>query len=147
MRVANKYIIHLLFKSNIMNYPRIATRLLAGLMFFALGLSKLANPEGFAGALDSMGFPISLTLAWVVLVVEIIGGAMLTVGFKSEYASVPLVAILAVATLVTHMGIPAPLTDILASFVDGSTVFMHLLGIAVLSDFAVNGAGEFSVEG
>jgi putative oxidoreductase len=116
-------------------------------MFFILGLTKLANPGGFAGSLDKLGFPISLTLAWVVLVIEIIGGAMLTVGFKVEYAAVPLAAVLIVATLIRHMGIPGPAWEVLKSAIQGSTVLMHLLGISVLSDFAVNGAGEFSLEG
>jgi putative oxidoreductase len=129
-----------------MNYARFATRIITGLMFLVIGLSKLADPQGTAGFLDQLGFPVSTVLAWALIIVEVVGGSMILAGYKMKMAAVPLFVVLFVATLLVQLGIPASFTAVLSQFTS-SSVWLHLLGMAVLYDFAANGAGELSLSG
>lgn len=128
-----------------MNYARFATRMITGLMFLVLGLNKLVDPQGTAGLLSQLGFPLTTVLAWGLIVVEIVGGAMLLAGYKTKIAAVPLFIVLFVATLLVQLGIPGSVTDVFSQFLSGGA-WLHLLGMAVLYDFAANGPGELSLK-
>lgn len=64
-------------------------RIVLGVVFVAHGSLKLFPPEGgfaggvsqFAGALGSMGLPLSGFFAWIVTLLEFFGGLALIVGF------------------------------------------------------------------
>lgn len=127
-----------------MKYGRLATRLLLGLMFFVNGIWKLNAPQGITDMVSGLGFPAAATLAWIVILVEVIGGAMLIFGYHADLASLPLMIVLLVATVMVHLGIPAPLGEVGAAF-RGGTVWLHLVGIAALYDIADRGAGDLAI--
>lgn len=61
-----------------------------GTLFFAAGLMKVIFPgvTGIKGMLDGIGFPLAGFLAWVLILVELLGGAALIIGFKTKIATI-----------------------------------------------------------
>lgn len=128
-----------------MNYARLSTRIITGLMFLIVGLNKLVDVQGTAEFLGSLGIPAASVMTWALILVEVVGGAMILAGFKPLYAAVPLMAVMVVATVLTQLGIPGAPSKVLGSLTS-SGPWLHVLVIAVLYDFASNGAGELSIE-
>jgi putative oxidoreductase len=76
-------------------------RILLGHIFLMAGLSKIgAAYEGTAGYMDSMGVPGALLP--LVIVLEIVGGLMVIVGFKVKWAAYALAGFTVVAGVIFH---------------------------------------------
>ena len=77
-------------------------RVVLGLLFFAAGLGKLLGPggSGVSQFLEGLGCPIPLVFAWILILAEILGGAALIVGFKTNWASL-LVGIVIIVAILT----------------------------------------------
>ncbi len=84
-------------------YGALALRVALGTMFIAHGLLKVLvfTMPGFAGFLAQMGFPA--TLAYPIVIAEVVGGLAIVLGFHGRLASIALLPVLAGATL-THAG-------------------------------------------
>jgi putative oxidoreductase len=82
----------------------IPLRLIAGYGFVAHGLAKLTRgPDVFAGILHAMGVPQPHIMAWLTIVIELVGGAAVLLGAWVAFASIPLAAVLFVAMLKVHL--------------------------------------------
>jgi len=81
--------------------PLIARILLAAL-FLVSAIRSLGAVAGTAGYLARLGVPMSGVMAWVVVVVEIVGAVMLIAGWRTRIAAWGLVAFVVVATLLAH---------------------------------------------
>jgi putative oxidoreductase len=75
-------------------YGALGLRLALGLMFIAHAYLKLAvfTPAGFAGFLGSLGLPAFL--AWPIILVELVGGLAILIGFHGRYVSLALLPVL-----------------------------------------------------
>lgn len=104
------------------NYDQVVLRSGLGIMFLITGLSKLAGPAGVAGFLGSLNFPAPAFFAWVLLLVEILGGAALLFGYMLKYAVWPLIIVMAV--VITIVLVPAYLADRPGSDVN---ILLHLV--------------------
>jgi uncharacterized membrane protein YphA (DoxX/SURF4 family) len=78
-------------------YASLLLRIGLGGLFLTAGIMKLLDPGMFVEMLSSMGFPMAAVFAWIVIVVEILGGAAVVAGFKLKWAVPPLAFILLVA--------------------------------------------------
>lgn len=82
-------------------------RLLLAAIFVLSGLSKVADPAGTIGYIQSVGLPLpQLGLAAAILV-ELVGGALLVVGYRTRAVA----AALAVFSVVTAVFFHAALGD------------------------------------
>lgn len=70
-------------------------RLVAGSIFMFHGIQKLSSMEGTIGFFASLGF--GAVLAWIVALVETIGGLALILGYFSKFFSALLAIIMLVA--------------------------------------------------
>ena len=85
------------------SWMQLPIRLVIGFGFMAHGWAKLSRgPAGFARLLDQIGVPAPLVTAWISTFVEILGGAAIFFGALVTYASVPLIAMMAVAMFTIH---------------------------------------------
>ena len=76
-------------------------RILLGHIFLMAGFSKIgAGYAGTAGYMDSMGVPGALLPA--VIILEIVGGLMVIVGFKVKWAAYALAGFTVVAGIIFH---------------------------------------------
>jgi putative oxidoreductase len=75
-------------------YGALALRVALGVMFIAHAYLKIAifTPAGFAGFLGQVGLPASL--AWPIILAEVIGGLAILVGFYGRYVSLLLLPVL-----------------------------------------------------
>lgn len=76
-------------------------RVLLGHIFLMAGLSKIG--EGYAGTsgyMESMGIPGSMLP--LVIILELVAGAMVVVGFKVKWAAYALAAFTLVAAFIFH---------------------------------------------
>lgn len=78
-------------------------RVTLGLLFLVPGISKLMSPEGITGMLSGLGFPAAALFAWILIIVEVLGGAALILGKKMKHAVWALFIVLLVATLLVHL--------------------------------------------
>jgi putative oxidoreductase len=72
------------------------------ILFVLAGLRKFINIDGIAGTLTTKGFPEPLTFAYLVAAVELIGGLLVAVGWKTRSAALLLFAFTAGTILVSH---------------------------------------------
>jgi len=79
-------------------------RVIVGVGFFAHGLAKWnRGPEKFAKLLALIGTPVPGAAAWVVTLVELLGGVALIVGAFVAITTLPLIATMLVAMLTIHI--------------------------------------------
>jgi putative oxidoreductase len=77
-------------------------RILLAVIFITSGFGKLAGLEGTAGYIASKGLPLPMVAAVVAGLVELVGGAMLVVGFKARWAGLVLAIFTLVAGIIFH---------------------------------------------
>src|SRR5258705_13243427 len=65
-------------------------RILLAVVFILSGVSKLANPAGTQGYIASVGLPLPMLAYIAAVVVEVGGGAMLLVGYRTRLAAIAL---------------------------------------------------------
>lgn len=113
-------------------YAPFALRLAFGAMFLNAGIMKLLNPAMIQGMLDGFGFPAAAFWAWLVIFVEVVGGAMVLLGLKMQYATPLLAAVLIVATVLVGK--------------DVGTVLMHLALLSGIVSLWLSGPGMWALK-
>ncbi|MGM0506870.1 MAG: DoxX family protein [Bacteroidota bacterium] len=110
-------------------------RLVVGLVFLLAGWGKLNGIEGVQGFFGDVGIPMAGVMAWVVALVEFVGGIMVLVGYKIRIAAalLALVMVGAIVFVKLSQGWDAMRLD-LALFTLNLTFYLV-------------GAGSMSVEG
>ena len=89
----------------------VIVRVIVGVIMAAHGWQKLAGgPANFGQMLGQMGVPLPTLTAWVVTLVELVGGVLLIVGLLSRLAALLLTIDLVVAILLVkvNVGLIAP---------------------------------------
>lgn len=76
-------------------------RVLLALIFILSGLQKLGDPAGMAAYIASGGLPG--WLVWPTILVELVGGLMLAVGFQARAAAIALAGFSLLAGLLYHL--------------------------------------------
>lgn len=115
-------------------------RVTAGLLLIPHGYAKLfgGGLEGTAGFMDSLGLAPGLFWAWVVALLEFVGGIMLAAGFLTRPIAAMVVGFMAVAAFYVHWG---------SGFFWNQGGFEYPLfwGIVSLA-ILIRGGGEYSVD-
>ena len=83
-------------------------RLLMSSLFVWAGFGKLMNPSGTAQYFASYHLPAPDVLVWIVIIIELIGGLMILVGFQTRWVA----SVLALFCLATGFGIHLPVGDL-----------------------------------
>jgi putative oxidoreductase len=83
-------------------------RLLMSSLFVWAGFGKLMNPSGTAQYFASYHLPAPDVLVWIVIIIELIGGLMILVGFQTRWVAL----VLAIFCLITGFGIHLPAGDL-----------------------------------
>jgi putative oxidoreductase len=82
-------------------------RLLMSSLFLWSGIHKLRNPGGTAQYFANAHIPAPDVLVWVAIVIEVIGGLAILLGFKTRWAA----AVLAIFCLFTAFAVHLPAGD------------------------------------
>jgi len=82
----------------------IPLRLIVGYGFMEHGFAKLARGlDAFPTILQALGMPAPHLMGWLTILVEIFGGLAVLLGALVPLASIPMAAILLVATFTVHL--------------------------------------------
>jgi putative oxidoreductase len=111
-------------------------RLLMSSLFIWAGFGKLMNPGGTAQYFASYHLPVPDVLVWIVIIIELIGGLMILVGFQTRWVAL----VLAIFCLITGFGIHLPTGDManMTHFyknmvMAGGFLYVFVYGAGVLS--------------
>jgi putative oxidoreductase len=128
--------------------------LVIGFGFVYHGFPKLFSStghQGFVGMLQMMGVPAPGLMAWLVGIVELVGGLALLVGALVQLAAIPLIIDMLVAMFAVHLPQGFNFMNIVGMTDTGPQFGMpgyevNLLYIAGLVTLMLGGAGALSVE-
>jgi putative oxidoreductase len=120
------------------NWATLIGRVLLALIFVLSGVGKIFDPAGTIGYISSVGLPLPQVGLVVAIVVEVIGGIALIVGFKTKIAALALAAFTLVAAFAFHF-----------NFADQIQMIMFLKNIAITGGLlyvVAFGAGRYSLD-
>lgn len=118
-------------------------RLLLALLFLPAGFGKLTGFAGTVGYIASVGLPLPQVGAVLAIVVEILGGIALIVGFRTRLAALVLAAFTLVASIFFHAFWAAPADQ---QFVQQLMFFKNIAVVGGLLTLAAWGAGNWSLD-
>lgn len=119
------------------NASQLIARLFLGQMFLLAGISKISAYEGTQGYMEAMGVPGELL--FLVIILEIVGGLAVILGWQMRWASWALAGFTVAAAAIFH-----------SNFADQMQSILFMKNIAVAGGFmalAAVGAGAYSIEG
>lgn len=113
-------------------------RLLLASLFLFSGIAKITNPEGVQAYISAAGLPFPLLAYLIAIVIEVGGGVLLVVGFKTHLVA----AVMAIFTLVAAVAFHHKFGDMgqLIHFFKDLAITGGLLQVMVF------GAGTLSVD-
>lgn len=114
-------------------------RLLMSSLFIWAGIGKLMNPGGAAQYFASAHIPVPSVTVWVVIIIEVIGGIAILVGFKARWVA----AVLAIFCLITAFAVHLPLGD----YPNMINFYKNLVMAGGFLYVVTYGAGGLSVDG
>jgi len=118
-------------------------RILLAFLFLPAGIGKLTGFAGTVGYIASVGLPIPQVAAVVALIVEIVGGIALIVGFNTRIAALALSVFTLVASIFFHNFWAAPAEQ---HMVQQLLFFKNIAVIGGLLTLAAWGAGAWSLD-
>jgi len=124
---------------NLRGYAAPLGRVLMAIIFILAGFQKLQNPSGTAQYFAHVNIPLPDIAVWVSIVVELIGGLLILVGFQTRWVAI----ILAAFCLVTGFGVHLPVGD-------QNNMIHFLKNLAMAGGFLyifAYGAGKLSIDG
>lgn len=114
-------------------------RLFLAVLFLSSGLGKIAAPAMTQALIAAAGLPAPLLAYGAAIVVEVGGGVLLLIGYRSRLAALALAAFTLLAAVAFH-----------ADFGDQNQLIHFLKNLAIaggLMQVAAFGAGALSVDG
>lgn len=90
--------------SNNSDLARLLLRIGVGIVFIIAGWGKLNGIEGVQGFFGNLGIPLPGLMAWVVAIIEFVGGAMVLLGAYIRIPSLLLACVMVVALITTKLG-------------------------------------------
>lgn len=118
-------------------------RILLAAMFLMAGYGKIGGFAGTVGYISSVGLPAPQVLAAAAVVVELVGGALLLIGWKARWAALALAGFTVMASVLFHNYWAMPAAQQMVQqlmFTKNAAVVGGLLMVAAL------GAGGWSVD-
>lgn len=118
-------------------------RFLVAVIFLLSGIGKVFGFSDTAQMMAGVGFPAPSVFLVGAIMLELAGGTLLLIGYKTRYAAVALIVFLIPATIIFHAtGINDP--------VHGQEQIINTLkNLAILGaliKFAADGAGKFALD-
>ncbi len=118
-----------------LSWGLLALRLAVGVVFAYHGWMKLADMEGTIAMFTGFGLPLPMVCAWIVALVEFVGGIAIALGLFNRVTTTLLAVDMIVALLLVHTNMPYRAAELP----------LVLLG-AVLALY-VTGPGKFALMG
>jgi putative oxidoreductase len=141
------------YRALLAHWAPVPLRLIVGYGFLVHGVLKLERGvDVFAAALAGLGVPFSHLMAWITIVIELIGGIAVLLGAYVSLASIPMAIVLLVAMIKVHWQFGFSSIKFLAVTAAGPQfgkpgVECDLLYLACLVALVAGGAGPLAIDG
>jgi putative oxidoreductase len=122
--------------NTLQNFAAPTGRFFLAIMFFMSGITKISQYAGTQGYMEAMG--VSGALLPLVILVEVMGGLAIILGWKTKYAAIPLAGFSILSAILFH-----------ADFSNQAEMTNFMKNIAIAGGFLtlfVHGPGAFSVD-
>ena len=128
---------------SLFDWAGVIGRLGLALLFLWSGYEKVAHPASTVAYIQSYGLPAADLLMWPALLLELVGGAMLVLGWKARWVALVLAGYTFAATFVFHAYWSVPADQLMNQQIH----FMSNLAIAggLLLVFA-HGSGRYALD-
>ena len=139
-------------RSPIARWAPIPLRLIVGYGFMEHGFAKLARGlDAFPAILQALGVPTPHLMGWLTIFVEIVGGLAVLLGALVPLASIPMAAVLLVATITVHLPYGFSSIKLLAVTAAGAQFGppgfeTDLLYLASLATLVLGGSGPLAID-
>jgi len=87
---------------SVKQYGPVAGRTMLAMIFLISGYAKIGNFAGTAGYMAAKGIPLAEFALVLTIIIEIAGGLMLAIGWRTRWAALVLFLFLIPATLIFH---------------------------------------------
>jgi putative oxidoreductase len=126
---------------SLFDWAEVIGRIGLALLFLWSGYEKLAHPSSTVALMQTYGLPAADLLIWPAAFLELVGGAVLVLGWKARWVALALAAYTVAATFIFHAYWSVPADQVMNQEIH----FMSNLAIAggLLLVFA-NGAGGYA---
>jgi putative oxidoreductase len=130
----------------------IPLRMIVGYGFIAHGFAKLMKgPDVFVGIVHALGVPAPHLMAWLTIIVELLGGFAVLIGAFVPLVSLPMAAVLLVAIFTVHLPFGFTSIKLMAVTATGPQFGppgyeADLLYLACLAALIAGGSGPFAVD-
>ena len=124
--------------TSVQRYLPVLGRVFLAVLFVMSGIGKLTDPAGTIGYIQSAGLPLPNIAYGIALTVELLGGILLIVGYRTQLVAL----ILAVFTIAAAIGFHN-------HFADQNQMIHFMKNIAItggLLQVVAFGAGAFSLD-
>lgn len=111
-------------------------RIGVGLIFVIAGWGKLTGIEGVQGFFGNIGIPMASVMAWVVALVEFLGGLMILIGYKVQIPGYLLAIIMLVAMFIILGGEDS----------DFGSIRLELMLLLTSLALTMTGPGSYSLD-
>lgn len=118
-------------------------RILIALLFIPAGISKISGFSGTVGYIASKGLPLPQVAAAGTIVVEVLVGLALLIGFKARWAALILAVFTLAAAFLFHNFWAVPAEQ---QMMQSINFFKNLAIVGGLLFVAANGAGPLSLD-
>src|SRR5262245_1405217 len=141
-----------LIRASISRWAPLPLRLIVGLGFMQHGFSKLSRgSNAFATILHALGVPAPHFMAWLTILIEILGGLAVTLGAFVTLVSLPMAVLLLVAIFTVHLPYGFSSIKLMAVTPAGAQFGpvgyeCNLLYLACLVALVIGGSGPLSVD-
>ena len=131
----------------------IPLRLIVGYGFMAHGYAKLMKgPDVFVGILHALGVPAPHLMAWLTIIVELLGGFAVLLGAFVPLVSLPMAVVLLVAIFTVHLPYGFTSIKLMAVTAAGAQfgppgIETDLLYLACLAALVLAGSGPLAIDG
>src|SRR3989442_3111317 len=137
----------------IARWAPIPLRLIVGFGFMEHGFAKLSKgPDAFAAILHALAVPAPHFMAWVTILIELLGGLAILLGAFVSLVSLPMAALLLVAIFTVHLPYGFSSIKLVAVTAAGAQFGppgyeCDLLYLACLVALVLSGTGPLSIDG
>lgn len=122
---------------------QLTARLLLAAVFLVFGVRSILGFAGSVGYFTKVGFPAPEAMVVLAIVIQLLAGVLLVVGWKTRWAAWLLVAYVVIATLMAHRYWEYDAAQYVAQM---TNFFKNLAIIGGLIMVAVAGPGRYSVD-
>lgn len=135
-----------------MKWAPLPLRLIVGYGFMAHGFAKWSKgPDAFAAILQAIGVPAPHVMAWLTILIELIGGLAVLLGAFLWIVGLPMAAILLVAMFTVHLQYGFSSIKLMAVTATGAQFGppgyeVDLLYVACLATLVLGGSGPLALD-